>query len=54
MHDHHTFPIPLGLSSSRDLKAIEKSAGIAAGEASAGGLNWIFSPDDRYWWQISH
>ena len=39
IHGHRTiFPIPLGLSSSWDLKAIELSARIAATEASAEGL----------------
>jgi beta-glucosidase len=45
IHGHRTiFPIPLGLSSSWDLAAIEKSARIAADEATADGLNWVFSP----------
>ena len=45
IHGHRTiFPVPLGLSSSWDLKAIEQSARIAAEEASADGLNWVFSP----------
>ncbi|KAA5543410.1 beta-glucosidase BglX [Adhaeribacter rhizoryzae] len=45
IHGHRTiFPIPLGLSTSWDLTAIEKSARIAAEEASADGLNWVFSP----------
>jgi beta-glucosidase len=45
VHGHRTiFPIPLGLSSCWDLAAIEKSARIAADEASADGLNWVFSP----------
>ncbi len=45
IHGHRTiFPIPLGLSSSWNLGAIEKSARIAAEEASADGLNWVFSP----------
>lgn len=39
-----TFPIPLGLSCSWDLKMIEKTARIAAIEASSDGLNWTFSP----------
>ncbi len=39
-----TFPIPLALAASWDLKMIEKSARIAAIEASADGLNWTFSP----------
>lgn len=45
IHGHRTiFPIPLGLSSTWDLEAIEKSARIAGDEASADGLNWVFSP----------
>lgn len=39
-----TFPIPLGLSCSWDMKLIEKSARVAATEATADGLNWAFSP----------
>src|SRR5687768_4873959 len=45
IHGHRTiFPVPLGLSASWDLAAIEKSARIAGDEASADGLNWVFSP----------
>lgn len=45
IHGHHSiFPIPLGLSSSWDMAAIEQSARVAAEEASADGLNWTFSP----------
>jgi beta-glucosidase len=45
IHGHRTiFPIPLGLSATWDLAAIEQSARIAADEASADGLNWVFSP----------
>ena len=39
-----TWPIPLGLSCSWDLSMIEKSARIAANEATADGLCWVFSP----------
>jgi beta-glucosidase len=39
-----TFPIPLGLSCSWDMKLIERSARIAANESTADGLNWTFSP----------
>ncbi|CAM3365290.1 beta-glucosidase BglX [Elizabethkingia occulta] len=39
-----TFPIPLGLSASWDMDLIQRSAQIAAQEASAGGVNWTFSP----------
>lgn len=38
------FPIPLGESSSWDLRAIEKSARISATEAAAMGINWTFAP----------
>jgi beta-glucosidase len=45
VHGHKTiFPIPLGLSATWDLSMIERSARIAAREASADGLNWTFSP----------
>jgi len=45
IHGHRTiFPIPLGLSTSWDLVSIEKSARIAAEEAAADGLNWVYSP----------
>ncbi len=39
-----TFPIPLGLSCSWDMKLIETLARIAATEATADGINWNFSP----------
>jgi beta-glucosidase len=39
-----TFPIPLGMSATWDMPLIEKSARIAAEEASADGINWTFSP----------
>lgn len=39
-----TFPIPLGISCSWDLDRIEKSAAIAAQEATADGVFWTFSP----------
>lgn len=39
-----TFPIPLGLSCTWDMPMIEKTARIAAIEASADGINWTFSP----------
>jgi len=39
-----TFPIPLGISCSWDIPLIERSARIAAIEASADGLCWVFSP----------
>ena len=39
-----TFPIPLALSTSWDLPMIEQSARIAAKEAKALGVSWVFSP----------
>ncbi|MBJ7881121.1 beta-glucosidase BglX [Gelidibacter salicanalis] len=53
-----TFPIPLGLSSSWDIPMIEKTARIAAIEASADGINWTFSPmvdisRDARWGRVS-
>lgn len=39
-----TFPIPLAESCSWDLEAIEKSAHVAAIEASASGVHWTFAP----------
>lgn len=53
-----TFPIPLGLSCTWDMKAIEQSARIAAVEASADGIGWTFSPmvdisRDPRWGRVS-
>jgi beta-glucosidase len=39
-----TFPIPLAEAASWDLPAIELSARIAATEATAVGIHWIFAP----------
>jgi len=45
IHGHKTiFPIPLALACTWNLDLIEKSARIAATEATADGLNWTFSP----------
>ena len=45
IHGYRTiFPIPLAESASWDLEAIERSARIAAIEASAAGQNWTFAP----------
>ena len=45
IHGYKTIsPIPLAESASWDIKAIEKSARIAAEEAAAAGLNWTFAP----------
>ncbi|WP_225035136.1 beta-glucosidase BglX [Winogradskyella sp. SM1960] len=53
-----TFPIPLGLSSTWDMELIEKTARMAANEASADGINWTFSPmvdisRDPRWGRVS-
>ena len=53
-----TFPIPLGLSTSWDMKLIENTARMAANEASADGINWTFSPmvdisRDPRWGRVS-
>ncbi|MRX47939.1 beta-glucosidase BglX [Pedobacter puniceum] len=53
-----TFPIPLGLSATWDMPLIEKTARIAAEEASADGINWTFSPmvdisRDPRWGRVS-
>jgi beta-glucosidase len=59
IHGYKTvFPIPLGLAATWDLPLIEKTARIAATEASADGLNWTFSPmvdisRDARWGRIS-
>ena len=59
IHGHRTiFPIPLGISCSWDTAMIRKSAGIAATEATADGLNWVYSPmvdiaRDPRWGRIS-
>jgi beta-glucosidase len=39
-----TFPVPLALASTWDPSLVEKSARIAAQEASAAGVRWVFSP----------
>jgi len=59
IHGHRTiFPISLGEAASWDLEAIERSARIAAIEASAEGINWTFAPmvdiaRDPRWGRIS-
>ena len=59
IHGHKTiFPIPLGLSTSWDLPLIERTARAAAEEATADGLNWVFSPmvdiaRDPRWGRVS-
>jgi beta-glucosidase len=45
IHGHKTIsPIPLAEAASWDLEAIEKSARMAAIEASSVGINWTFAP----------
>jgi beta-glucosidase len=59
IHGYETiFPIPLGMSASWDMSIIERSAQIAANEASSDGINWTFSPmvdvsRDPRWGRIS-
>lgn len=59
IHGYETiFPIPLGLSCSWNMEAVEKSARIAAEEASADGICWTFSPmvdvsRDARWGRVS-
>jgi beta-glucosidase len=45
IHGYQTvFPIPLGLTATWDMNLVERSARIAAIEATAQGINWNFSP----------
>ena len=45
IHGNQTvFPIPLAQACSWNLKAIENGARIAAKEATAQGVNWVYSP----------
>jgi len=45
IHGYETvFPIPLALSCTWDMNAIERSAQVAAAEAAADGICWTFSP----------
>jgi len=59
IHGYNTvFPIPLGMSATWDMDAVQKSARVAAIEASASGINWTFSPmvdisRDPRWGRIS-
>ena len=59
IHGYETiFPIPLGLSCTWNMEAIEQSARIAATEASADGICWTFSPmvdvsRDPRWGRVS-
>src|SRR5580658_3017509 len=59
IHGHKTvFPIPLALACTWNPDLIGESARIAASEASADGVNWVFSPmvdlaRDPRWGRIS-
>lgn len=59
IHGYKTiFPIPLGMSATWDMDIIERSARIAAMEASADGIQWTFSPmvdltRDPRWGRVS-
>lgn len=59
IHGYETvFPIPLALSCTWDMDAIERSARIAAKEMSASGICWTFSPmvdisRDPRWGRVS-
>jgi beta-glucosidase len=59
IHGYETvFPIPLGMSCTWDMQLVERSARIAANEASADGINWTFSPmvdisRDPRWGRVS-
>lgn len=45
IHGYETiFPIPLALSCSWNMEGIEEMARISAREASADGINWVYSP----------
>jgi len=45
IHGYRTiFPIPIGMSATWDMSLIERSARIAANEASSDGIMWTFSP----------
>lgn len=59
IHGYNTvFPIPIGMSCVWDMNLVQKSARVAAIEASASGINWTFSPmvdisRDPRWGRIS-
>lgn len=59
IHGHRTiFPINLGLAATWNLELIEKITRASAEEASADGLNWVFSPmvditRDPRWGRVS-
>lgn len=52
------FPIPLAETASWDMSMLEKTAHVAAEEASASGINWFFAPmidisRDARWGRVS-
>ncbi len=59
IHGHRTiFPINLGLASTWNPELVEKTARAAAEEATADGLNWVYSPmvditRDPRWGRVS-
>lgn len=59
IHGHRTiFPIPLGLAATWDPALVQRTARAAADEATADGLNWVFSPmvdiaRDPRWGRVS-
>jgi len=59
IHGYQTmFPIPIGISCSWDMALVERTARIAAQEASADGICWTFSPmvdisRDARWGRVS-
>ena len=59
IHGYETlFPVPLGLACTWDMTAIERSAQVAAKEATADGISWNYSPMvdialDARWGRIS-
>ena len=59
IHGHRTiFPINLGMAATWDTVLVQKAARAAAEEASADGLNWVYSPmvditRDPRWGRVS-
>ena len=59
IHGYETvFPLPLAQACSWDLPLIERAAEVAAAEATASGINWVYSPmvdvaTDPRWGRVS-
>lgn len=59
IHGYKTiFPIPLAETASWDMEMLEKTAAVAADEASASGISWVFAPmvdlaRDARWGRVS-